>query len=153
MKKGFGSHTGQVRKGNPFSIQIALMPINLNNSHWVLAVLRPNEKTIGLYDSMGGRNEEACTVLRNFANEVTGHDWSFVTVSASDGIQVITLPRQHNGCDCGVFVCKAAEAISLGAPLFFSQSDMPHVRRRIVLELLNSHLVELHETRYQGPRD
>ncbi|MES1921780.1 hypothetical protein MHBO_003310 [Bonamia ostreae] len=49
---------------------------------------------------------------------------------------VRNLPRQENGFDCGVFVCKAAEFLSDGMPLVYKQSDMGLLRKRMALEIM-----------------
>ena len=46
-------------------------------------------------------------------------------------------PQQHNGCDCGVFSCMNAEALSLGLKLDFNQKHVTeNARRRIALSVL-----------------
>jgi sentrin-specific protease 1 len=44
------------------------------------------------------------------------------------------IPRQMNGCDCGVFMLKYADYIAVGCPLTFHQRDMEYFRRRIVAD-------------------
>lgn len=46
------------------------------------------------------------------------------------------MPQQTNGYDCGVFVLKYADYIARDAELDFTQSDMPHFRKIIMLDLL-----------------
>jgi hypothetical protein len=46
-------------------------------------------------------------------------------------------PRQLNGVDCGVFTSYFANFLSAGAPLRFSQADIPLFRRRMTLDILN----------------
>jgi sentrin-specific protease 1 len=38
------------------------------------------------------------------------------------------IPRQHNGCDCGVFALAYAEHAARDAPLAFHQDDMEDMR-------------------------
>ena len=47
-------------------------------------------------------------------------------------------PQQLNGSDCGVFMCKSADYIGQDAQLDFTQSDMRYMRRRMVVEILQS---------------
>jgi sentrin-specific protease 1 len=48
------------------------------------------------------------------------------------------IPRQMNGCDCGVFMLKYADYIASGCPLTFTQADMGYFRRRIVADGLEA---------------
>ena len=48
------------------------------------------------------------------------------------------IPRQMNGCDCGVFMLKYADYIASGCPLSFTQADMGYFRRRIVADALEA---------------
>ncbi|KYO44117.1 sentrin-specific protease 1 isoform B [Alligator mississippiensis] len=50
------------KKVDIFSVDILLVPIHLG-VHWCLAVVDFRKKTITYYDSMGGRNTEACSIL------------------------------------------------------------------------------------------
>jgi len=51
------------------------------------------------------------------------------------------IPRQTNGCDCGVFLCTFAEYIAREAALDFDQLDMPHFRRKIAYEICTRSLL------------
>lgn len=50
-------------------------------------------------------------------------------------------PVQHNGCDCGVFALMAAEHLSRGAALDFSQSDMPFYRAKIAADIMTGCII------------
>lgn len=54
---------------------------------------------------------------------------------------VSPVPRQTNGDDCGVFVCKFGEFVSRRAPIDFSQSNMAFFRRQILLEIIQQKLM------------
>ena len=51
-------------------------------------------------------------------------------------------PQQHNGCDCGVFSCMAADHIANNEGLAYDQSDMPYFRKRMVLEIQKRALLD-----------
>jgi sentrin-specific protease 1 len=42
------------------------------------------------------------------------------------------IPKQLNGYDCGVFMCRYAYNVSLNQPFKFSQKDMQYLRKRMV---------------------
>jgi len=46
-----------------------------------------------------------------------------------------------NGSDCGMFSCTFAEFITRNGKIMFSQEDMPYLRRKMVLEILNGELL------------
>lgn len=48
------------------------------------------------------------------------------------------IPQQENGYDCGVFMLKFADFISLGLKTnLFDQSNMRYFRRKLALDILN----------------
>jgi hypothetical protein len=59
MEKGRFSHVRVKKWTNKidvFNIDKVILPCNLNNSHWVVAVLDNNKKRIEILDSLGGEN-------------------------------------------------------------------------------------------------
>lgn len=46
------------------------------------------------------------------------------------------IPRQHNGCDCGVFAAMYAERLGAGRRLGFTQQDMPYLRQKLTVQLV-----------------
>ena len=51
------------------------------------------------------------------------------------------IPRQQNGYDCGVFTCTFIERKSRGMANFgFSQQNMPLLRQKMVLNIINKSL-------------
>lgn len=51
------------------------------------------------------------------------------------------IPQQMNGSDCGVFSCMFAEHIARDSPIDFSQDNMPFLRKKMVLEILEMQLL------------
>ena len=47
------------------------------------------------------------------------------------------IPRQYNTADCGIFTCKYADRLSQDKPLDFKHTDIPNVRRCMIIEILN----------------
>jgi len=48
-----------------------------------------------------------------------------------------TIPTQHNGHDCGMFMLLYMDRLSNGMPLDFSQTDIPLFRQRLILTILH----------------
>ena len=51
---------------------------------------------------------------------------------------VENLPQQTNGFDCRVFALKYADCAAKDADINFEQKDMPLMRRRMMLEILQA---------------
>jgi len=47
------------------------------------------------------------------------------------------IPTQHNRHDCGMFMLLYMDRLARGAPLDFSQKDIPLFRQRLILTLLH----------------
>eukprot|EP01083_Nonionella_stella_P264228 896625_1 len=101
-----------------------LIPIHPHRNHWSLMSLNMKKKTAEYYDSLGWRNGTAVwTYLKLFLQE----EW--IRKHGGNGIDYIDkwefkeytpgteIPKQYNGFDCGVFVCKTAEYILDGREL------------------------------------
>ena len=53
------------------------------------------------------------------------------------------IPRQHNGCDCGVFASMFANRLGLNQPFDFQQADVRlNIRVTMVNELMDGKLKE-----------
>lgn len=51
------------------------------------------------------------------------------------------IPQQMNGSDCGMFACTFAEFSSRDAPYTFTQANMPYLRKKAALEILQAKLL------------
>lgn len=129
------------RKLNVFSKDIVIVPINIHNTHWAVAVVENKHSRIDYIDSLrGSGNMEALIHIRDY----------MVAEAKRLGIspaQEYTLnsnvegPQQKNGFDCGVFTCMAAKLSAFGKPLQYSQTDMPVIRARMAYEILQKKLL------------
>ena len=107
--------------------------------HWVLAEIDVKNKRISYYDSLLG---ECHTTMRNLKKWVIDEAKNKLdeTWDADDWEEYYPkdIPLQKNGCDCGVFMIKYADYLSVGAELAFSQRNMEYFRQRIVSDILHS---------------
>ena len=53
----------------------------------------------------------------------------------------IDTPMQENGYDCGVFVCMYADYVLDNLPFSFSQANIPMLRRKFCLCIIESSLL------------
>ncbi|GEQ72414.1 hypothetical protein JCM33374_g6101 [Metschnikowia sp. JCM 33374] len=128
------------KKVNLLEKDLVIVPINIMGTHWALAVVDNQAKSIGYYDSLSSRgNIRALESLNEYM------------LKESERLQVPSIsytlhpnmktPQQQNGFDCGVFTCTVAKYISERLPLSFGQKDMQLIRRRMAYEIINKTLL------------
>lgn len=141
-------------KNRMLSKEVVLMPI-CANMHWFHAIIYPKRKTVSMYDSFGSTMNEYGQKISSWARRLWSEtdfvlestDWCVESVSETELSQGRVLQRQRNAHDCGIFICKAAEALSLRTKLSFRQEDLRFIRLRLCAELLTGKAVGIHPTR------
>jgi len=119
-----------------------ILPVHVGNNHWCLACINLKDRRFEYYDSLLGKNPTCLKNLRQYLiDEAKNYKKIDLDLSGWVDYYPPRIPRQLNGCDCGVFTLKFADYISEDLPLTFSQSDMPYFRRKIVLEILNKQVL------------
>lgn len=127
-----------------FSHDLMFIPIHLG-THWTLAVVDFKKPGVYYYDSqMTGANKECFlnVLLKYLQDEHKDKKGVDLDVSKFEARVMEGIPRQLNGSDCGVFVCKTAEFLSRRAPLNFSQEDMPNFRKQMIWEIYKDTLLQ-----------
>ncbi|KAG0288402.1 SUMO1 sentrin specific peptidase 1 [Linnemannia gamsii] len=130
------------KKDNIFAMEYLLVPIHCSGNHWTSAVIDMKRKRVSYYDSLLGNNPKVFLILRDYldmeSRDKLKRPFDF------DGWEnecPKDIPRQRNGYDCGVFTCTFIEFKSRGAEKFeFSQDEMPYLRKKIVLNIINKSL-------------
>ena len=118
------------------NVDTVFIPVH-ESAHWTLMVLRPKDRAIEYFDSLGGRGNRQVGIVKEWLRGELGakydeDEWTFFPSVSS---------HQDNGSDCGVFLLTNAKAIALGIePTAFGASDTPLLRRKIVAELINQGL-------------
>ncbi|KAF9934327.1 SUMO1 sentrin specific peptidase 1 [Linnemannia zychae] len=130
------------KKVNIFAMDYILIPIHCSGNHWTTAIIDMSRKRIEYYDSLLGNNPKVFLILRDYLQRESMDklkkpfgldDWE------NDCPKDI--PRQRNGYDCGVFTCTFMEFKSRGVETFeFSQDEMPYLRKKLVLNIINKSL-------------
>ena len=93
-------------------------------------------KELVYYDSMLGRDESVLESLAQWVqDEMKDKADLSIDTSSWERRYPRDIPQQENGYDCGVFAVKFAEYSGLDAPLDFSQDNMPHFRKQMVVQL------------------
>lgn len=141
LRGGF-SHAatlGYTRDVDLFECKLVFIPININNTHWTLAVIGVETKTIQYFDSLGSSGERYLEALQRYIIEEYAHkhpggqlDWSAWRLIRG----TTRTPQQANGCDCGVFVLCTVYLMAFGLMPAFSQADIPAFRYRVAYSIL-----------------
>lgn len=120
-----------------FSKDILFVPIN-QSYHWVLGVMDMKNKTVSVYDSLGGNHDHTLSLFLSYL-EQEHLDKKKAPFDTSDWKKLTPkdIPRQGNMSDCGAFACTFADRLSQRKPFNFSQQDMETIRRRIALNIFN----------------
>lgn len=165
---GIKTHTSVSTRQKPratqvdiFSKRLLLIPINYVGSHWAMTAVDLVRREVVYYDSLPGSpaaaqgkaESIAPTLLRWLRDEhQTKKGSAFDTCGWTVRAAPMSLPRQENGFDCGVFTCVYLDYVSAGfCPVSgspstggdFSQADMPMIRVRIGTALLQQKLPEV----------
>ena len=126
-----------VIRGDIFELDKLFIPININNNHWILAVIFIKEKRIQIYDSMLAPGTRYLSRLFEYLkcefqekkNSIgSWHNWQLVPCNYDT-------PKQLNGYDCGVFVCMFIHFIADNRELLFNQNDVNNYRNFIAYQL------------------
>ncbi|KAF9978444.1 SUMO1 sentrin specific peptidase 1 [Actinomortierella ambigua] len=143
-ENGYDKVRRWTKKTNIFAKDYLLIPIHCSGNHWTSAVIDMNKKKISYYDSLLGNNPKCFLTLRNYleseSRDKLKKPFDF---QGWENECPKNIPRQQNGFDCGVFTCFFIESKSRGANSFdFSQADMPYLRQKMVLDILNKVIAE-----------
>jgi len=105
--------------------------------HWVLAVIDFKATCVRFYDSLLGNDKGLVEDLLRWVSDEWRNKKEKDVSTESWTVEIPKdIPRQMNGCDCGVFMLKYADYIAVGCPLTFHQRDMEYFRRRIVADAM-----------------
>ncbi|KAJ5458113.1 Ulp1 protease family protein [Penicillium sp. IBT 31633x] len=118
------------------NVDTVFIPVH-ESSHWTLMVVRPVERTIEYFDSLGSRGARQVKNIKEWLRGELGSkyndkEWTVLPSVSS---------HQDNGSDCGVFLLTNAKAIAVGVePTAIGPSHISLLRRKIVAELMNGGL-------------
>jgi sentrin-specific protease 1 len=138
------------KKTSFFGTRLVHIPVNDSGSHWCMATIDNQEKTVTVRDSI--RCTEGDPEIRHILENikaVMAYDTLMNPQSHGHNIQEYrfahdrTMPKQNDGYNCGVFALQAARYVSAHRPITFTQDDMPYFRQRMQYELLTRTLMPL----------
>jgi sentrin-specific protease 1 len=118
------------------NVDTVFIPIH-ESSHWTLMVVRPVDRTIEYFDSLGSRGTRQVKTIREWLRGELGPKYSEKEWTVLNSVS----SYQDNGSDCGVFLLTNAKAIAIGVePTAFGANHTQLLRRKIVAELINGGL-------------
>jgi sentrin-specific protease 1 len=111
-----------------------LIPINVDNTHWIAAMVSMTEKCIQIYDPLGQHHTNARLyfdrILRFLGDEHLNQKGGVALPEASSWRLVLQdphLPTQPNDYDCGVFVSAFIYFTVLNLPFRRAPGGDPHL--------------------------
>ena len=109
---------------------LVIVPVHLG-IHWTLAVVDAGAGTVTYMDSLGGDAPAVTAALARWAVDEAADknvDLPDLPPPGDWKVMLPAVPRQANGCDCGMFALRFAECAARGVPPDFTQADMPSLR-------------------------
>uniref|UniRef100_A0A914WK68 Ubiquitin-like protease family profile domain-containing protein n=1 Tax=Plectus sambesii TaxID=2011161 RepID=A0A914WK68_9BILA len=120
---------------------LVFFPIHDQGNHWTLIVVNMPRWFISYYESMGGNGDHHLQTIHDFLRAECAEKHPTRPFVPFTCVNERRLPQQHNTRDCEVFMCQNAEHIARGAPLTFTQADMPRFRLQMERELMEGRLL------------
>ncbi|KAI1309979.1 SUMO1 sentrin specific peptidase 1 [Mortierella claussenii] len=141
-ESGYDKVRRWTKKVKLFEMDYVLIPIHRSGNHWTTAVIDMKNKRVEYYDSLLGNNPKCFLILRDYleseSQDKLKKPFDF---QGWENDCPKEIPTQRNGFDCGVFTCTFIEFKSRGADDFgFSQDNMPYLRKKITLNIINKSL-------------
>jgi len=122
-----------------FSLRLMLLPKHTPGGlgHWTCAKINFHDKTITYYDSMGGGGRKVLQTLLRYIKEEHQNKKNSPLPNPEE-YQLISLgrsiPQQHNGSDCGVFMSQFLKYLSSNNAFNFHQTHIPNFCMKMCLD-------------------
>eukprot|EP00871_Galdieria_phlegrea_P001757 jgi/Galph1/2582/GphlegSOOS_G1256.1 len=128
------------RKLNLFEFDKIIIPINVAQVHWIVAVINIKSKCFETYDSIGDSHLEKLKLLQRWLEDTSEDKLGYRLDTSSWPLVKPVVPHQQNTDDCGVYCCQFAHYISSNWEINFSSENIPYFRKRMMLEILSQHV-------------
>ena len=102
------------------------------------------ERRFEYYDSLRGGEGAVLRYLRRWLEDehLEKMKAPLDTSEWTEAVWKSGTPQQQNGYDCGVFLVTTADYLSRDADLDFTQTHIEYFRRRLVLEIKRTQLLD-----------
>ena len=130
----------KVHGGSILNLEMILLPVSDGEVHHKLAVVDVPCKSVYLYDSLGGDQDDVDAIAKNVTELFKFFTKKHRAKSAGTFRGVLKVSnKQRTGVDCGVFTIMNMVAVSLGLDprsQGWSQRAIPHCRNRLMTLLM-----------------
>ncbi|XP_065920475.1 uncharacterized protein [Dysidea avara] len=127
------------RDVNICDYELRVIPVNINESHWILVVLQTTKKELWLFDSTANVYVSCISVFKEWLVLKTATTWRDINAASV----ISNMPLQSNSSDCGVFVCLYALHEMMGERSYqFSQGNTHRIREWITWKITETCLKE-----------
>ena len=108
-------------------------------NHWSLIIINTQKRCILHYDPLF---ESSIDLIRTVKNEMSNLFVQLKNIKnwANSNKQNLTIPKQNNSYDCGVFICLFGRYVGQSKPTDFSQQDILQFRKHMELEITDFEL-------------
>ncbi|XP_050524521.1 sentrin-specific protease 2-like [Daktulosphaira vitifoliae] len=113
-------------KHDVFSKNLLMAPLNINNNHWIIAIVDVSQKEIIVYDSLDCHNGKEVKILQYFLCE---HKHTKYGTSSPWFLFRGETTNQENEYDCGPWILAIADRYSSGQPPMPNQKLMAGIRK------------------------
>ncbi|KAL2835914.1 hypothetical protein BJX68DRAFT_251220 [Aspergillus pseudodeflectus] len=115
------------------NVDTVFVPVH-NNSHWTLIVVKPADRTLENFDSLGSLSRRHIAIIKTWLRGELGEKFDEDEWTVLPSVS----PQQDNGSDCGVFLLSTAKAVALDIePMAYGANNTTLLRKKIVAELMN----------------
>lgn len=106
--------------------------------HWSLAMIDLKAKNLQYFDSLHKKKPKILKYLAKYIDD-EAEQRSLPSLNARkwDHFSPENVPRQEDGHNCGLFLLRFAEELSIGASLNFNIRDSDGYREEVVVRLIN----------------
>jgi hypothetical protein len=122
-----------------------LLPININNMHWVLIVVNFKIKSINYYDSKSGNSDNGIYYLDLIKNWLVSDNNNLFKENKNHwNLEIINkdlIPQQNNDNDCGIFLCFYMENLSKNKNLLHIEVNINKYRKEIALLIVKDKFI------------
>ncbi|EGB02512.1 hypothetical protein AURANDRAFT_35184, partial [Aureococcus anophagefferens] len=129
------------KKFDLFSCKRVFFPVNIVDTHWTLVMADLERKELAYFDGYGDDGESYLRGIRQYLRDEHEAEKGVPLPDEFTFVDTLSVtPVQRDANSCGVFVAFYANYLSLGLPLNFSQADIPHLRQRMMSDILDGSL-------------
>lgn len=127
-----------------FSYHNILVPINVNENHWILVLIDTKTKALIYFDSFQTEKNKndvqrtaqtVCNNLKRWLKDLHIHEKKSFPIAHWPCIIYKNTPQQDNFIDCGLFMVRIAQMIMLEKKIDVTPLEMPYFRVRLMQEL------------------